>query len=132
MLQQLFNVPAFRYSLLAADDREAPNIVADKGGKELDDNLLHQLVRLFSFLQMTDRQEYSPVDFCFAFKEPGGNPTNVRVQQDAQEFINFGFGLAHGLDHEHPAVNTSEEGNNAATIGKDRDLNWIVGILSIR
>ena len=32
---------------------------------------------------MTDRQEYNPVDFCFAFKEPNGNPTNVRVQQDA-------------------------------------------------
>ena len=91
MIQQLFNVPAFRYSLLAADDKVAPNVVEDKDGKKIDDNLLHQMVRLFSFLQMTDRQEYSPVDFCFSFKEPGGNPTNVRVQQDAQEFINFGF-----------------------------------------
>ena len=46
---------------------------------------------MFSFLQMTDRQEYNPAQFCFAFKEYNGNPTNVRVQQDAQEFLNLGF-----------------------------------------
>ena len=55
MIQQLFNVPAFRYSLLAADDKVAPNVVEDKDGKKIDDNLLHQMIRLFSFLQMTDR-----------------------------------------------------------------------------
>ena len=50
MIQQLFNVPAFRYSLLAADDRKPLNIVEDKNGKKIDDNLLHQMVRMFSFL----------------------------------------------------------------------------------
>ena len=38
---------------------------------------------------MTDRQDYNPVEFCFAFKDFDGNPTNVRVQQDAQEFLNL-------------------------------------------
>lgn len=46
---------------------------------------------MFSFLQLTDRQEYNPVDYCFAFKDYGGNPTNVRVQQDAQEYLNLAF-----------------------------------------
>ena len=40
---------------------------------------------------MTDRQDYNPVEFCFAFKDFDGNPTNVRVQQDAQEFLNLAF-----------------------------------------
>ncbi len=31
------------------------------------------------------------MDFCFAYKQNGGIPTNVRVQMDAQEFINVGF-----------------------------------------
>jgi ubiquitin carboxyl-terminal hydrolase 34 len=83
MIQQFFNVPTFRYSLLAADDRQALELVKNSDGKDLDDNSLHQWMRMFSHLEMTDRKEYNPADFCYAFKEPGGKPTNVRVQQDA-------------------------------------------------
>ena len=83
VLQQLFNVPAFRYSLLAADDRQESDMQVDQRGEQVDNNSLHQWLKMFSFLQLTDRQEYNPVEFCFAFKELGGNPTNVRVQQDA-------------------------------------------------
>ena len=91
VLQQLFNVPSFRYSLLAANDGKAPDWQEDPRGKQVDNNSLHQWLKMFSFLQMTDRQEYNPAQFCFAFKEYNGNPTNVRVQQDAQEFLNLGF-----------------------------------------
>ena len=84
MIQQLFNVPTFRYSLLAADDRKDPEFEDDeKSGRTIDNNSLHQWLRMFSFMQMTDRQEYNPYDFCYAFKEHNGAPTNVRVQQDA-------------------------------------------------
>jgi uncharacterized UBP type Zn finger protein len=41
MIQQFFNVPIFRYSLLAADDREATETLEHEGRK-IDDNLLHQ------------------------------------------------------------------------------------------
>ena len=84
-------MPAFRYSLLASDDRKPKNMVDTEDGRHLDDTLLHQLVRLFSFLQMSDRQEYSPADFCYSFKDLGGRPTSVRAQQDAQEVVNLGF-----------------------------------------
>lgn len=51
----------------------------DQRGEQVDNNSLHQWLKMFSFLQLTDRQEYNPVEFCFAFKELGGNPMNVRV-----------------------------------------------------
>jgi hypothetical protein len=36
-------------------------------------------MRMFAFLSMSDRKEYNPMDFCFAYKQNGGIPTNVRV-----------------------------------------------------
>ena len=48
-------------------------------------------MRMFTFLSMSDRKEYNPKDFCFSHKQPGGAPTNVCVQMDAQEFINMAF-----------------------------------------
>jgi ubiquitin carboxyl-terminal hydrolase 34 len=89
MIQQFFNVPIFRYSLLAADDREALETVEHEGRK-IDDNLLHQWQRLFASLQLTDRQDYNTRDFCFSYKD-NGQPVNVRVQQDASEFLNVAF-----------------------------------------
>jgi ubiquitin carboxyl-terminal hydrolase 34 len=89
MLQQFFNVPTFRYSLLAANDGEGPSPVEFEGRK-IDDNWLHQWQRLFASLQLTDRQDYNTRDFCHAYKD-GGQPVNVRVQQDASEFLNVAF-----------------------------------------
>ena len=50
MLQQLFNVPSFRYSLLAADDRQPEDMQADPKGRLVDNNSLHQWLQMFSFL----------------------------------------------------------------------------------
>jgi hypothetical protein len=36
-----------------------------------------------SFLELSERQDYNPKDFCFSFKDFDGRPTNVRIQQDA-------------------------------------------------
>lgn len=78
VIQQMFNVPAFRYSLLAADSREQKEQVEHEG-RTIVDSSLYQWMRMFAFLSMSDRKEYNPKDFCFAHKQPGGAPTNVRV-----------------------------------------------------
>lgn len=87
MLQQFFNIPQFRYSLLDVDDQKEPNI----GTNEIDDNVIHQLQRMFGYLELTERQAYNPVGFCFSFKDFSGAPTNISIQQDAQEFLNMIF-----------------------------------------
>jgi ubiquitin carboxyl-terminal hydrolase 34 len=43
------------------------------------------------FLELSERQEYNPREFCFSFKDFNGQPVNVRIQQDAQEFLNVAF-----------------------------------------
>lgn len=62
MLQQLYHVPAFRYQLLQADDRAAPDWKEWKG-QVIDDNVLHQLQRLFGHLELSERVDYNPKSF---------------------------------------------------------------------
>jgi len=90
MLQQFYSVPTLRYCLLAAFDRQPDNI-AEHEGQDVDDNVLHQLMDMYGFLLLSDRQYYDPTPFCFSFKQFDGQPTNVREQKDAQEFLNLGF-----------------------------------------
>jgi len=88
MIQQFYMIPTFRYKLLAADDKREPII---DNAKKVDDNILHQLQRIFAYLELTERQDYKPDKFCFAFKDLEGMPTNISIQQDAQEFLNLIF-----------------------------------------
>jgi len=90
MLQQLYHVPAFRYQLLQADDGAAPDWKEYKG-RTIDDNVLHQLQRLFGHLELSERVDYNPIEFCFSFKEMDGSPTNTSVQHDTEEFFNIIF-----------------------------------------
>ena len=93
MLQQFFMCQQFRYSFLMVDDKEAPNMKKppkDKWG-DVDDNVVHQLQKMFGYLELSDRQDYNPYEFCFSFKDYTGNPVNVSVQQDTQEFLNMIF-----------------------------------------
>jgi ubiquitin carboxyl-terminal hydrolase 34 len=87
MLQQFFYVPQFRYSLLAVDDKKPPN----PGPNDIDDNVIHQLQRMFGFLELSERQAYHPAAFCYSFKDFSGSPTNISIQQDAQEFLGVIF-----------------------------------------
>ena len=87
VLQQLFNIPQFRYSILDVDDHKLPNI----GPNEIDDNVLHQLQHMFGYLELSERQAYNPADFCFSFKDYSGTPTDPSVQQYAHEFFNLFF-----------------------------------------
>ena len=42
-------------------------------------------------MEMTERTSVDPFDFCFAYKDLEGNPTNVGIQFDSQEFLTFFF-----------------------------------------
>jgi len=90
MLQQFYMTPAFRYGILAADDYNKPDYV-EKDGRQIDDNVFHQLQRMFAFLDVSHRRDYNPRDFCFSFKDWSGEPVNVTVQQDTSEFLNMIF-----------------------------------------
>ena len=75
MLQQLFMIPHFRYAILQAE-LESP------------DALVSELQRMFGYLIMSARQEYSTVAWCEAFTDAAGRPVNVKLQQDAEEWMN--------------------------------------------
>jgi len=47
--------------------------------------------KLLAHLELSQRMDYNPVGFCFAFKEFDGTPTNTSEQKDAQEFLNVLF-----------------------------------------
>ena len=70
VMQQFYNIPTFRFGLLAADDKHEANIVQHEN-KDVDDNLLHQVMNEFAFLQLSDRQYYNPAPLCFSFKSDG-------------------------------------------------------------
>jgi ubiquitin C-terminal hydrolase len=78
LLQQFFMMPQFRQGVLSAPDAEV-----DKA-----ESLLYQVQRLFAFLSLSEKQCYDTLPFCRAYKDENGQPINVRVQQDAQEFFN--------------------------------------------
>jgi hypothetical protein len=55
-----------------------------------DDNILHQLQKIFASLELTSRADYVPTGFCLAYK-PFGESVNVMMQQDVQEFVSMFF-----------------------------------------
>jgi ubiquitin carboxyl-terminal hydrolase 34 len=38
-------------------------------GQLIDDNVLHQLQKMFSNLEMSNKKAYDPEGFCFSFKD---------------------------------------------------------------
>lgn len=46
----------------------------------VEDNMLYQMIKLMGFMELTERQDYNPREFCFSFKGYDGLPTNVRIQ----------------------------------------------------
>jgi len=85
MMQQFFMVPTFRYSLLQVDDKIEPKW---DSVQNYDDNTLHQVQRMFTFLDVSEREDYNPNSFCLSFKDWDGNSVNTSIQQDSQEFLN--------------------------------------------
>ena len=87
-VQQLFMNQHFRDGIL----RFNSSIIEDKR-----ESVLYQLQNMFVWLQHSHRKAYLPVDFCHAFKDWDGNPTNLYVQQDADEFLKRAFDQIEGL-----------------------------------
>ena len=81
MVQQLYMNRNFRYLLLRIDDKKA---------RPVDDNILHQIQRIFGYLEGTTRLDFAPSAFCVAYK-PFGESVNIMMQQDVQEFVSMFF-----------------------------------------
>ena len=84
ILQQFYMIPTFRYAILQNSDNLKENIVHG-----IDDNNYHQLQKLFSYLTLSQRADYSPLSFCFSFKDFEGNPTDITTQKDSNEFLSL-------------------------------------------
>ena len=82
VLQQFFMITLFRNAILSLT---LPKDCQED--KEETDNFLFQLIRLFYYLNHSEKGEYNPKDFVFSFKDYDGNPTRIDVQCDAQEFL---------------------------------------------
>ncbi len=82
MNQQFFNIPTFRYHLLSVNDN-IPVDLQDYKNQKVDDNVLHQLQKLFSSLELSKSDDYNPWEYCFSFKDFEGQPTNTGEQKDA-------------------------------------------------
>ena len=83
IMQQMYMVPTFRFAIMSSDDKETPKI-----NHGIDDNVLHQLQKMYTYLFFSEKEYYNPKEFCYSFKDFDGNPTNTMVQQDSQEFLN--------------------------------------------
>ena len=89
ILQQMYMVPSFRYAIMSSDDNKDKNMQTSFfSNNRYDDNLLHQLQRMYTFLTYSEKQAYNPKDFCESFKDLDNAPINPHVQQDSQEFFN--------------------------------------------
>lgn len=84
IIQQFFMNKEFRFGIL-----DAP--AEGDGSVDKHDTLLYQLQALFGHLQTSMRRSYNAHSFCYAYKDWDGNPMNVAVQMDVDEFFNILF-----------------------------------------
>lgn len=77
-------MPYFRNRALAARD---PTFHSSQTSEDV----LFQLQKMFLNLQLSEKKFYNPKDFCHAFKDYEGNPTNVSEQMDIDEFSGILF-----------------------------------------
>ena len=83
ILQQVYMVPTFRYAIMGY--KSSP--LQDQN----EDDPLNQLQIMYSYLTLSEKEDYNPKNFCQVFKDFDGNPINIMVQQDSQEFFNNFF-----------------------------------------
>lgn len=91
----------FRYLLMRIDDHKEPVWALDNKERMVDDNFLHQIQKIFGFLEHTTRIDYVPSAFCVAYK-PFGESVNIMMQQDVQEFVSMFFDRLENGIKEHP------------------------------
>jgi len=86
IIQQLYMIPTLRYAVMGGEDHDITLFNIKFSLK--DNNLLHQLQVMFTYLSISDKQYYDPKYFFKAFKDFDGNPINIEEQQDSLEFYN--------------------------------------------
>jgi len=101
-LQLLVTSQAFRVAAYALDANEAP--------------LAQEMQLLVARLFQRDASSVSPRAFCQAFKNWDGEPIDVRLQQDASEFISSLFQQLERL-----AVVDLDEAQDGAVAGKKKE-----------
>jgi ubiquitin carboxyl-terminal hydrolase 34 len=42
--------------------------MVDFEGDQVNDNTMYQFMKMMSFLELSERQDYNPREFCFSFK----------------------------------------------------------------
>ncbi|CAG8789312.1 21401_t:CDS:2, partial [Racocetra persica] len=77
IIQQFFMNTAFRESLFSA-----PVLDDNK-----DESLLYQLQVVFGHLQESEKKAYEAIQFCHAYKDIDGQPLNVTIQMDVDEYF---------------------------------------------
>lgn len=82
LIQNLFMIPRFRQVMTSIED---PLFIEETR----EDNVLYQFRKMLLNLQNSEKKYYNPRDFCHAFKDYEGNPTNVTEQMDIDEFSNL-------------------------------------------
>ena len=55
MIQQFFCIPTFRYSILSVFQQVIKDKLVDFEGEPVNDNMLHQFMKLMSFLELSER-----------------------------------------------------------------------------
>ncbi|KAF9930001.1 hypothetical protein FBU30_001020 [Linnemannia zychae] len=83
IVQQFFMNKDFRQGIL-----QAPSGAEDPSNH---DTLLYQLQVLFGNLQESIKRAYNAQGFCYSYKDWDGNPMNVAVQMDVDEFFSILF-----------------------------------------
>lgn len=86
-LQQLFMIPRFRYAVLAAPCPAEDVLESEDQAVSRYPRVLYQLQRLFGYLSTSLKRDYNPTPWCSNFMMFGA-PVDVRIQQDAEEFLN--------------------------------------------
>ncbi|KAF9581346.1 hypothetical protein BGW38_001679, partial [Lunasporangiospora selenospora] len=92
--QQFFMNKSFRSGIL--------DVELDASDEEKQDTLLFQLQVLFGHLQESIKRSYNAHSFCYAYKDWDGNPMNVAVQMDVDEFFNILFDRLENSVKGHP------------------------------
>ncbi|KDO21302.1 hypothetical protein SPRG_13194 [Saprolegnia parasitica CBS 223.65] len=115
LVQQLFHMQSFRDALLSTSI-DASSSAADE---------VRELQRVFVGLETTARKFVDPTAFCVSHKDEDGQPTDVRIQMDADEFfgvlldrvesfvtpatLGFGGRLVNQIITEHGHVSARDE-----------------------
>ena len=81
LLQQFYMMPELRHAILDLDTTPIQAIKCD--------HVIPNLQKIFAYLTLSHQQYFVPSEFCKEFKNINGQPINVLIQQDVDEFFNM-------------------------------------------